>query len=139
MWDAVKTRLRSWFAKVWKVRGGGLYAVGWGVTFLYLEVTTIFSEILEADGIVDFFTEQLFEFVFRFMGDSFQNFITAFMWPVDIVQWQPPIGAIALGVAFWLFPIYVKPHITTWLFPDGEPVDEEDEEAESEADSTQRK
>jgi hypothetical protein len=30
----------------------------------------------------------------------------------------PPYGAIALGVAFWLFPIYVKKHIEAWLFAD---------------------
>ena len=25
-------------------------------------------------------------------------------------------GVIALGLAFWLFPICVKPHIEKWLF-----------------------
>ena len=36
------------------------------------------------------------------------------------------MGAIALGVAFWLFPIYVKPHIERWLFDDesGEAVEQ---------------
>jgi hypothetical protein len=129
-----KDLFRAWFAKVWKVRGGGLYAVGWAVTFAYLEITTIVGEILEADGIVDFFTSQLMEFFLRFMSDSVLNMIQAFMWPVEIVQWQPPVGAIALGAAFVIFPTYVKPHITAWLFPDGEPDD-----GESEPGDTQRK
>ena len=30
----------------------------------------------------------------------------------------PPFGAIVLGVAFWLFPTYVKKHIEGWLFAD---------------------
>ncbi len=110
---------RRWFAKVWKVRGGGLYAVGWAATFVYLELTTVLGEIAEADGIVDFFTNQLMEFVFRFMSDSIANMIQAFIWPVFIVQWQPPIGVIALGAAYIIFANYVKHHITAWLFPDG--------------------
>jgi hypothetical protein len=121
LFDKGKDLFRAWFAKIWKVRGGGLYAVGWAVTFAYLEVTTVIGEIAEADGVVDFFTSQLLEFFLRFMGDSIKNMIQAFMWPVWIVQWRPPVGAIALGGAFMLFPTYVKPHITAWLFPDGEP------------------
>lgn len=118
---------RRWFAKVWKVRGGGLYAVGWAVTFAYLEVTTLVREIWEAQGIVEFFTSQLIEFLFRFLGESLSNMITAFLWPVEIVQWNPPAGAILLGVAFFLFPATVKPYITAWLFPDGEPEEEKEE------------
>ena len=42
-----------------------------------------------------------------------------------------PVGAIALGVAFWLFPIYVKPHIEKWLFDDEpEPAVAESEDSE---------
>ena len=116
---------RRWFAKVWKVRGGGLYAVGWAVTFAYLEVTTLLGEIFEAEGVVEFFTSQLVEFLFRFIGDSLTNMISAFIWPVEIVQWRPPVGAIILGAAFMLFPVTIKPYITAWLFPDGEPEEEE--------------
>ena len=116
---------RRWFAKVWKVRGGGLYAVGWAVTFAYLEVKTLLGEILEAEGVVEFFTSQLVEFLFRFIGDSLTNMISAFIWPVEIVQWRPPVGAIILGAAFMLFPVTIKPYITAWLFPDGEPEEEE--------------
>lgn len=129
MLERAQNKFRRWFAKVWKVRGGGLYAVGWAVTFAYLEITTLLGEIFEASGIVDFFTSQLLEFLLRFLGDSIQNMIAAFIWPVTIIEWRPPAGAIALGVAFILFPIFVKPHITKWLFPDGEP----EEEGESEA------
>ena len=58
----------------------------------------------------------------------------ALIWPVFIVQWAMPLGAIALGVAFWLFPIYVKPHIEGWLF-DGEPETEEEPEKAKEPES----
>jgi len=123
--DKAKSWFRLWFAKVWRLRGGGLYAVGWAATFVYLEVTTVLGEIAGAHGVVDFFTNQIIEFLFRFMSDSIANMIQAFMWPVFIVSWQAPIGAIALGAAFVVFPTYIKPHITTWLFPDGEEAAEE--------------
>ena len=121
MLETAKELFRGWFAKIWKVRGGGLYAVGWALTFAWLEVTTIIGEIFEADGVVDFFTSQLLEFMLRFMGDSLKNMVMAFMWPAFIVQWRMPLGAILLGLAFFLFPTYVKPHISKWLFPNGDP------------------
>jgi len=107
-------------AKVWKVRGGGLYACGYAITFIVLEVTTIVGEVAESDGIVDFLSGQIVEFIFRFASDSIANLIMALMWPVFIVQWQPPFGVIGLGLAFFAFPRYLKPPITKWLFPDGE-------------------
>ncbi|MCH9695641.1 MAG: hypothetical protein K0U72_14095 [Gammaproteobacteria bacterium] len=65
----------------------------------------------------------------NFIIDSFKNTVAAFMWPVNIVTSYQPYGAISLGLAFWLFPIFVKPHIEKWMF-DGEPaaVDSEQEE-----------
>ena len=46
------------------------------------------------------------------------NFVKALIWPAYVVGLSPPIGAIALGVAFLLFPRYVKPHIERYLFHD---------------------
>jgi hypothetical protein len=119
--ETFKELVRGWFEKIWKVRGGGLYAVGWAVTFAWLEVTTIIGEILDAEGVVDFFVHQLLEFMLRFMGDSLKNMVLAFMWPAFVVQWKMPVGLILLGVAFALFPTYVKPYLEKWLFPHGDP------------------
>lgn len=47
MLDKAKARFRRWFAKVWQVRGGGFYAFGFAVAFVYLEVTTIAGEFIE--------------------------------------------------------------------------------------------
>ena len=121
MLETFKELFRGWFVKVWKVRGGGLYAVGWAVTFVYLEITTILGEFMEADGIIDFLTSQLLQFMLRFMVDTFMNMGLAFAWPAFVAVWEKPIGAILLGLAFFLFPIFVKPHITKWLFPNGDP------------------
>lgn len=123
--EGSKNRFRDWFRKVWDVRGGGLYALGFIVTFVYLEVIDLFDDVM---GIGAVFNGQVFDFIIDFFLDSLMNTVEALIWPVDIAQWAPPWGAIALGLGYWLFPIYVKPYIEDWLF-DGEP--EEAEEPES--------
>lgn len=40
-----------------------------------------------------------------------------------VVRIAPPYGAIGLGLAFWLFPVFLKKPIENWLF-DGEPPPE---------------
>lgn len=109
---------RTWFAKVWKVRGGGLYATGYALTFAYLELRSIIREIAEAEGVVDFFTGQIIEFFVRFLSESFMNMIQAFMWPVYLIQTWQPFGAIALGLMFIAFPLVLKKPVERWLFGD---------------------
>jgi hypothetical protein len=111
---------RRWFTKVWRVRGGGLYACGYAITFVALEVTTVVGELAESTSIGNFLSEQLVEFIFRFVGDSMVNLLMALMWPVYIVQWQPPFGAIGLGLAYIAFAKYLKKPITDWLLPETE-------------------
>lgn len=120
MLDTAHGWLRGWFRRVWDVRGGGLYACGYAITFAVLEITTVVSEIAESDSISEFFTEQLFEFIFRFASDSIVNLIHALIWPVYFIQWSPPIGAIALVAAYSLFAKYLKKPIEKWLFDEHE-------------------
>jgi len=121
--------VRTWFRKVWKLRGGGLYAVGFAVSFIIFEIGSLADDVL---GIGALFNGQAIDFLLDFVVDSFTNTLAALMWPVDIVQWAQPWGAIALGLAFWLFPTYVKPHIEKWLF-DGEPEEPEEPETSGSA------
>ena len=114
--ESSKTRLRTWFRKVWKVRGGGLYACGFAVAFIILELDSLADDIT---GISAVFNGEVIGFLIGFIIDSFMNTFYALIWPVYVVQWATPWGAIALGVAYWLFPTYAKPHIEGWLF-DGE-------------------
>jgi len=106
---------RTWFAKVWHVRGGGLYSVGFALRFIYLELSTVVSEIAESSSVGDFLSNQLIEFVFRFAIDSIMNTIQALMWPVYVIQLSPPYGAIGLGMAFLMFTIYFQEPIERWL------------------------
>jgi hypothetical protein len=126
--DLLQQKFRFWFARIWNVRGGGLYAVGWAATFLYLEAASILGAFSDATGVVDFLTSQLLEFVFRFLGESFVNMGLAFAWPVFVLQWHPPLGPVLLAAAFLLFPRFAKPYVTAWLWPDGEPEEEESTE-----------
>ena len=118
MLDKAKLRFRRWFAKVWKVRGGGFYACGFIVTFIYLEIRTIAGEFVESSSIGAFLSEQLIEFVFRFAIDSLINTVYSFVWPVYFIQLAPPYGLIGLGLAYLIFANVVKEPLTRWLFPD---------------------
>lgn len=106
---------RRWFAKVWKVRGGGLYACGYAVTFIILEVRSLTDDVFESDGVVDFLTSQVFEFVFRFLSESLFNMIQAFVWPLYVVEFRPPWGVIGLGIAFVVFDRFLRRRVERWL------------------------
>lgn len=112
--------MRPWFRKVWKARGGGLYACGFVLTFVYLEVSMLFGEIVAATGFVDFFTEQLLELPFRFLTESLSNLVAAFVWPVPLLQFRPPLGVGILAVIYVLFVFLVKEPLEKWLFHDEE-------------------
>jgi len=109
--------LRGWFRRVWDVRGGGLYAVGFAVAFLLFEVREIFfDDIPRFIAMNNVFSSEIIGFGFQFVLDTFINFVKALMWPVYIATLWPPAGAIALGLAFFLFPRYLKKPIEHWLF-----------------------
>lgn len=108
---------REWFRKVWKVRGGGLYAFGFAITFVILEIGSLGEDLAEIGGL---FNGQLIEFVVQFFIDSFTNTFKALVWPLHVVRIAPPWGAVGLGVAFIVFTRFLKPPITRWLFPEEE-------------------
>ncbi len=99
------------------MRGGGLYACGFALTFFILEIGSVYDDVKDVGLLFD---GEIIAFFLNFIIDSFQNTIQAFMWPLLIVQLAQPWGAIGLGLAFVAFPKYVKPHIEVWLFSDDE-------------------
>ncbi|MBT8086493.1 MAG: hypothetical protein KJO46_00595 [Gammaproteobacteria bacterium] len=106
---------RDWFRKVWKVRGGGLYALGFAVSFIYFEIGSLGEDILAAGNL---FNGNAVNFLIDILVDSFMNTIQAFIWPVHVVRLAPPWGAIGLGIGFVVFTSVLKPPIERWLFPD---------------------
>lgn len=110
--------MRRSFRTVWDARGGGLYAVGYVLTFMWLEAAMLVDDVVSANSIAGFFGEQLFEMFFRYLGESFRNMILAFMWPVHVVTLVPPWGAIAFGLAYAGFDRFFRKPIEMWLFDD---------------------
>lgn len=106
---------RDSFRRVWKVRDGGLYAVGFALAFIYFEIGALGDDIL---GIGSLFNGQAVEFIIDFVMDSLANTLKAFMWPVYVVQLAPPWGAVCLGLAFIGFTRFLKAPIERWLFGD---------------------
>jgi hypothetical protein len=121
----VKRSLRT----VWDARGGGLYACGFLVTFVFLEIRMFFMDIYEAESVGGYFSSQASEILFKYIGESFQNTISAFMWPVYIIEINPVWGGGILAAMFVLFPRFLKKPLERWLFDDGkdgssEPVEQ---------------
>lgn len=113
---------RNWFRKVWKVRGGGLYALGFALSFIVFEVGSLGDDIM---GIGSLFNGQALEFVIQFLVDSFKNTLKALIWPIFVLQFGPPWGAIGLGITFFAFTRYLKAPIERWLFPNGLATDQD--------------
>jgi len=108
----VKRGLRT----MWQARGGGFYAVGFVLTFLYLEARTLVREVGASDGVVSFFTEQAMEFLFRFSIQSIQNTALAFVWPFLVLDAWHEYGLVALAAGYLLFAYVLKDRLTEWLF-----------------------
>ena len=115
---ALLTVLRRSVWTIWDARGGGYYACGFVLTFIWLEISMFIEDIAEATGIADFFGEQLFEMLFRYIGESFMNTIRAFMWPVYVIQISPPWGLTVFVIMGVLFKNFLKEPIEQWLFHD---------------------
>ncbi|MCG8371446.1 MAG: hypothetical protein MJA32_13160 [Proteobacteria bacterium] len=121
---------REWFRKVWRVRGGGLYACGFAAMLVYLEVGSLAEDLSGVGAVFSGGAIGAAAGLFiDFLIDSFTNTIAALMWPIAVVRWAPPWGAVALGLAYWLFPIYLKKPIENWMFGGRPPVDADTEDA----------
>ena len=112
---------RSWFRKVWQVRGGGLYAVGFAVAFLFFEIReAVLEDIPQFVAMSNILSSEIIGFGIQFLVDTMLNFVRALLWPMYVVTLWPPAGAFALAAAFILFPRYLKKPIERWLFADAD-------------------
>ena len=91
-----------------------------------LEAASIVNDVKDVGMLFD---GEIIGFFLNFIVDSFRNTMQAFAWPVIIIQLAQPWGAIGLGLAFFLFPKYLKKPIEAWLFSDVE--DEETTDVEN--------
>ena len=125
-------RFRRWFAKVWKTRGGGLYAFGFAISFVVYEIRMLVDDFSGDSDYAVLLDGDVVSFVVNFLLESLFNTIQALLWPLSILTWSPPYGAIGLGLAFLLFSRVLKKPIEGWLFADdevpGEPVETNNEQ-----------
>ncbi len=119
--DRTHGLVRRWFRKIWTNRGGGLYATGFAITFVYLEIVELITDDIPKFFAINPLSSDLFTFAIEFIVDTFWNTIFAFMWPATLVQWQWPMGIIALVVGFYLFPRLVQGPLERWMFDDQPP------------------
>jgi hypothetical protein len=109
---------------LWDARGGGFYACGYVVTFIWLEIFMFIDDVFATESVGAFFGEQIFEMLFRFFGESFRNMIIAFVWPVFIIRFSPEWGVVILAVAYVVFAKLIKAPLAAWLFHDDESAGE---------------
>jgi hypothetical protein len=122
-WEDSKRYFLAWFRRVWTVRGGGLYALGFIVSFLYLEITElVLDDIPSFLTLNDYSLGSLIGFAVQWLIDTLKNTLLAFLWPVRLMAWQTPFGVILLLAAFLIFPRYLKGPIERWFLetPDAE-------------------
>ena len=122
---AIRPTKRS-FRTMWMARGGGFYAIGVVVTFVWLEIRTIATEIAASDSLAAFFAEELLEFLLRFSLQSIGNSIQALLWPVVVIERYAAWGAVVLGAGFLLFDALLKKPLTAWLFDGDDAAPRED-------------
>ncbi|MEX2496913.1 MAG: hypothetical protein WD448_12535 [Woeseia sp.] len=111
----LKLQLLQWARATWNARGGGFYACGFVLTFLFLELKLLFTE-LTSSGAGGFIAEQLLQLLLRFTVDSLLNTLFALMWPLFILRLSPVGGALLLVAGYFVFTRFLKERFTRLLF-----------------------
>ena len=119
--DTAHGAFRKWSRKIWELRGGGAYAMGFIVTFLYLETIDILFDDVPKLYAMQSLASEIPPFIIEFLIDTLINTLWAFMWPVIVLQWPMPWGIVALIAIFTLFPKFVQKPVENWLYEGREP------------------
>ncbi len=112
---SIGTMIRDGLVGVWRARGGGFYGLGYLITFMVLEIRLVVGDVSESEGVVEFVSSQLIEFIFRFGIQSFINGFLAFMWPVYILDWLGAWGVAVLIGGYFGFEKLLRPTVEGWL------------------------
>lgn len=115
--DRVLATARSRFLGLWQGKGGGLYGLGYALTFVGLEVRALGSEIAASDTAAGFITGQLIGYVVRISIDSILNAFYALLWPVLLLQ-SLGVWAACFLVGGFLLWSYAGRHRAEARFPE---------------------
>jgi len=108
-------RFNRFLLELWKSRGGGFYGLGYVITFVWLEISLFFGDVAESEGVTDFVTQQITEWLFRFAFESMLNSLMALVWPFLVINRFATNGILALIAGYLLFQHLVKPRLDDWL------------------------
>ena len=137
--DNAHGAFRRWCQRVWRSRGGGLYAVGFMISFIYFETVDILFDDVPMVFATNWVSTEAFDFAIDFLIDTFKNMLAAFLWPFYVIQWQSPIGIFVLAAMFYLFPRLVQKPIEQWMFEGGPAPDLAAEKRDRKARKAQQK
>ena len=105
------SRIRHGLLKLWRVRGGGFYGLGYVIAFVVLEIQAFFGNF-EGDGnISTMIVQEVVGFLFRFASQSFLNGFLAFGWPLVVVDHLGNWGVAVLAGTWFAFDRWGKPWI----------------------------
>ncbi len=137
--DTAHGAFRKWSRKIWELRGGGAYAMGFIVTFLYLETMDILFDDVPKLYAMQSFASEIPPFIIEFLIDTLMNTLYAFMWPVWVLQWQSPWGVAVLVAIFVLFPKFAQKPVEHWLYEGKEPPPPENKEKKTKKEKNAKK
>lgn len=118
--DGAHKAFRKWSRKVWESRGGGAYALGFIVMFLYLEIKDILFDDIPTLMNMNVFSSDIVSFAISFIIDTMLNTLYALIWPVWLLQWNGIVGVILLVAIYALYPKFIQQPVEHWLF-EGQP------------------
>ncbi|MCR9277317.1 MAG: hypothetical protein NXH85_05040 [Pseudomonadaceae bacterium] len=127
---AVGSIMRRGFVRLWRLRGGGFYGLGWIICFFWLQLQTLRGDVEEAQGVADFASDWLVEKLLTFGFETFMNMGLAFAWPGFLIQWLGGPGIVLLVAGFIVVDRLARPRILA-LFPElTEQLDAQSQEQE---------
>jgi len=113
----IGTMLRKSLVLLWRARGGGLYGLGYVITFIANEVPRVIVSFTEIVTSAESLLGAIFEWLLRVGADSFESMLHAFLWPVVFLQLLGGWGIVALVVGFVVFEKLLRPLVES-VFPE---------------------
>lgn len=101
--------LRDGLLGIWRSRGGGLYGLGYLVTFVILEVRLVVGEFGGSDSLLTFLSDQLLQYLLRLGYMSLVNALLALLWPIWLLERLGGWGLLILIIGFLTFPRWLRP------------------------------
>jgi hypothetical protein len=115
--ETISTWARRRFLGLWQGKGGGVYGLGYALTFVALELRAFGGEIAASDSAAGFIAGQMFGYLIRISVDSLLNALYALVWPLVLLNSLGVWLACALTGAFLIIAYAGRQRLEAW-FPE---------------------